>query len=59
MRYSVTFVQVSGVPEGGPRVELVGRRDELAILDRLVDAVRAGESRALVIRGEAGVARPR
>jgi DNA-binding CsgD family transcriptional regulator len=48
-------VQVSGVPEGGPRVELIGRRDERAILDRLVDAVRAGESRALVIRGEAGV----
>ena len=48
-------MQVSGVPEDGPRVELIGRRDERAILDRLVDAVRAGESRALVIRGEAGV----
>lgn len=35
--------------------ELIGRRDESAILDRLVDAVRAGESRALLIRGEAGV----
>lgn len=35
--------------------ELIGRREETAILDRLVDAVRAGESRALLIRGEAGV----
>ncbi|TQR87536.1 AAA family ATPase [Mycobacterium hodleri] len=33
----------------------MGRRDECAILDRLVDAVRSGESRALVIRGEPGV----
>jgi DNA-binding CsgD family transcriptional regulator len=35
--------------------ELIGRREEIAILDRLVDAVRTGESRALLIRGEAGV----
>jgi DNA-binding CsgD family transcriptional regulator len=35
--------------------ELIGRREETAILDRLVDAVRTGESRALLIRGEAGV----
>ncbi|MEU7766438.1 AAA family ATPase [Nocardia sp. NPDC049190] len=48
-------MQPSGVPAGGPAVELVGRRDELAILDRLVDAVRAGASRALVVRGEPGV----
>ncbi|MEU7630808.1 AAA family ATPase [Nocardia sp. NPDC049220] len=48
-------MQPSGVPAGGPAVELVGRRDELAILDRLVDAVCAGTSRALVVRGEPGV----
>ncbi|WP_200962255.1 helix-turn-helix transcriptional regulator [Mycobacterium sp. Root265] len=35
--------------------ELIGRRDECTILDQLVDAVRSGESRALAIRGEAGV----
>lgn len=35
--------------------ELIGRRDECTILDQFVDAVRSGESRALAIRGEAGV----
>ncbi len=35
--------------------ELTGRRGECDVLDRLVDAVRAGESRALVVHGEAGV----
>ena len=34
---------------------LLGRRSEAATLDRLVEAVRAGESRALVLRGEPGV----
>ena len=34
---------------------LTGRRSECETLDRLVEAVRAGESRALVVRGEAGV----
>ncbi|MGA8125036.1 MAG: AAA family ATPase, partial [Mycobacterium sp.] len=36
-------------------MELVGRHRECAVLDRLIDAVRAGESRALVVSGEAGV----
>src|SRR6516162_8392769 len=36
-------------------VELVGRRDECAALDRLVTDVLAGASRVLVLRGEAGV----
>jgi len=36
-------------------MELVGRHRERAVLDRLIDAVRAGESRALVVSGEAGV----
>ncbi|MDX6647095.1 MAG: hypothetical protein QOK40_2822 [Miltoncostaeaceae bacterium] len=34
---------------------LTGRRSECGALDRLTDAVRAGESRALVVRGEPGV----
>jgi DNA-binding CsgD family transcriptional regulator len=39
--------------EAGPR--LLGRRTECAALDELVASVRAGPSRALVLRGEAGV----
>jgi hypothetical protein len=35
--------------------ELRGRRAECAVLDRLIDAVRGGESRVLVLRGEPGV----
>jgi DNA-binding CsgD family transcriptional regulator len=34
---------------------LKGRRSERGVLDRLLEAVRAGESRALVVRGEPGV----
>ena len=37
----------------GPRLR--GRHDECVVLDRLVDNVRAGQSRVLVLRGEAGV----
>jgi predicted ATPase len=33
----------------------MGRSAECAALDRLLEAVRAGESRALVVHGEAGV----
>jgi len=39
----------------GPTGELRGRRRECDLLDQLLDAVRAGESRALVVRGEPGV----
>ena len=35
--------------------KLIDRRDERGMLDRLVDAARAGESRVLVLRGELGV----
>ena len=35
--------------------ELIGRRTECDVLDQLVAAVRAGESRALVVHGEPGV----
>jgi DNA-binding CsgD family transcriptional regulator len=35
--------------------ELTGRHPECGVLDRLVAAVRAGESRTLVVRGEPGI----
>jgi DNA-binding CsgD family transcriptional regulator len=40
---------------GGRATALVGRRRERELLDGLIGAVRAGESRVLVIRGEPGV----
>ena len=40
---------------GRPAEELHGRRDEREVLDRLLGAVRGGQSRVLVMRGEAGV----
>jgi DNA-binding CsgD family transcriptional regulator len=39
----------------GGAMELVDRHAECAVLDQLIEAVRAGESRALVVSGEAGV----
>jgi len=42
-------------PPPGRAAELTGRRSERDVLDRLIEAVRAGQSRALVVRGEAGV----
>jgi DNA-binding CsgD family transcriptional regulator len=39
----------------GRAVELVDRTDERGTLDRLVGAVRAGQSRVLVLRGEPGI----
>jgi AAA ATPase domain len=42
-------------PLRGRDAELRGRRSECAVLDRLIEAVRAGESRALVVRGEPGM----
>jgi DNA-binding CsgD family transcriptional regulator len=41
-------------PPRGRAAELRGRRRECSVLDRLVEAVRAGESRALVLCGEPG-----
>jgi DNA-binding CsgD family transcriptional regulator len=35
--------------------ELLGRRREREVLDRLIASVRAGQSRVLVVRGEAGI----
>src|SRR5262245_35343544 len=34
--------------------DLLGRADECAVLDALVDAIQSAEGRALVVRGEAG-----
>jgi DNA-binding CsgD family transcriptional regulator len=42
-------------PLPGRAAALTGRRRERNELDRLIEAVRAGESRALVVRGEPGV----
>src|ERR1700730_14527623 len=42
-------------PLPGRAAALTGRRRERDELDRLMEAVRAGESRALVVRGEPGV----
>src|SRR5205809_7264544 len=39
----------------GGLVKLRGRRSECAVLDGMLAAVREGESRTLVVRGEAGV----
>src|ERR1700738_3781154 len=46
---------VTRSPIGGFATELVGRGSEGEALDRLIEAVRAGESRALVLRGDPGV----
>ena len=42
-------------PVRGRATGLTGRRGERDVLDRLIDAVRAGEGRALVVTGEPGV----
>jgi DNA-binding CsgD family transcriptional regulator len=42
---------------GAPVPKLRGRRGEREALDRLVEAVRAGQSRVLVLRGDAGAGR--
>jgi DNA-binding CsgD family transcriptional regulator len=50
-------IDVAEAPElayPGIRHGLLGRYDECAVLDRLVADVRAGQSQALVLRGEAG-----
>jgi hypothetical protein len=39
----------------GRVAQLTGRSNELSVLDRLIDAVRAGQSRVLVVSGEPGV----
>src|SRR5258708_14821563 len=41
-------------PMWGGAAQLLGRHAECDVLDRFLGAVRAGESRALVVRGEPG-----
>src|SRR5216684_8411961 len=56
VRYSVGVVPGSAdSPMPGGAAQLLGRRAERDVLDRFLGAVRAGESRALVVRGEPGV----
>ena len=43
------------VRETERRATLRGRADECALLDDIVSSIRQGESRSLVIRGEAGI----
>src|ERR1700730_3966129 len=52
---SVSGLMDVGFPVRRGAAELRGRQVECELLDRLVEAVRQGESRALVLRGEAGV----
>ena len=52
---SVAGQMATHSPIRGRAAELTGRRSECEVLDRLIEAVRAGESRALVVRGEPGV----
>jgi DNA-binding CsgD family transcriptional regulator len=53
---SVTFVAKRGdLPAARQPAELIGRRAECAVLDRLAGSVRNGASRALVVHGEPGV----
>src|SRR5215217_6138041 len=39
----------------GRAMSLLGRAEECAALDGLIDDVRRGESRSLILRGEAGI----
>ena len=39
-------------------MKLLGRADECALLDKLVDDLSRGESRSMVLRGAAGVGKP-
>jgi DNA-binding CsgD family transcriptional regulator/tetratricopeptide (TPR) repeat protein len=43
------------LPAPGPPASLLGRAGECAVLDELVGDIRRGESRSLVLRGEAGI----
>src|SRR3954464_12279435 len=49
------MVGLGPMPSDIPQRGLLGRHNECTTLDQLIEVVRAGESRALVFRGEAGV----
>src|SRR6516225_8156106 len=48
-------MEIASVSPGGRFVEFVGRRRERGVLDGLIQAVGGGESRALVVAGDAGI----
>jgi DNA-binding CsgD family transcriptional regulator len=50
-----TRALVGAMSNGDPEPALLGRRREGHALDRLLESVRAGQSRVLVLRGESGV----
>jgi DNA-binding CsgD family transcriptional regulator len=45
----------AAMTNGAPRPDLRGRQSECEALDRLLESVRSGQSRVLVLRGEPGV----
>ena len=45
----------SALPGPGRRTDLLGRASECSLLDGLIRDIRRGESRSLVLRGEAGI----
>ena len=49
------MVAPRGCPYDGPPLMLRDRRDESAVIDRLLEDARAGRSGALLVRGEAGI----
>jgi DNA-binding CsgD family transcriptional regulator len=53
--YDAALLMADRRPARGGLTRLRGRRVECAVLDSVLAAVREGESRALVVRGEAGV----
>ncbi|MYS57085.1 AAA family ATPase, partial [Streptomyces sp. SID6013] len=50
---------MGGVPLTSLTSPLVGREDELARLTGVLDRVRAGEARAVLVAGDAGVGKTR
>ncbi len=54
-RANVAIVSKQASASGGRAAHLVGRAFERDLLEQLLDAVRGGESRALVVLGEPGV----
>ncbi len=55
MRDIVWNVSEPHAPFGGSATRLIDREGECRLLDQLLAAVRDGESRALILHGEAGV----
>ncbi len=52
-------IDTDQLPVAHDQPEMVGRRDEIAELERLLDAVQGGAANVLVIEGEAGIGKSR